>query len=130
MYVVRLPSAAEEMAISRHCFPETQFIAVTAYQNDKASPSMLENRYLIESLMYLQITEMKIKHNPFAKAFLVAQDCEQQQQQQQEQTPSSALSQHTTTYGKSGKGHLTCGYGFSYIQPLSHTTLPVSRCHY
>nr|CAD66614.1 brachyury protein [Suberites domuncula] len=39
------------LEITTNEFPETQFIAVTAYQND-------------------MITQMKIKHNPFAKAFL------------------------------------------------------------
>lgn len=34
-------------------FPETQFIAVTAYQNE-------------------EVTSLKIKYNPFAKAFLDA----------------------------------------------------------
>uniref|UniRef100_A0A3Q1IV21 T-box transcription factor T n=1 Tax=Anabas testudineus TaxID=64144 RepID=A0A3Q1IV21_ANATE len=37
--------------ITSHSFPETQFIAVTAYQNE-------------------EITALKIKYNPFAKAFL------------------------------------------------------------
>ncbi|XP_069744826.1 T-box transcription factor TBX19-like isoform X2 [Narcine bancroftii] len=37
--------------ISNHSFPETQFIAVTAYQNE-------------------EVTALKIKNNPFAKAFL------------------------------------------------------------
>ncbi|XP_062422659.1 T-box transcription factor T isoform X3 [Pungitius pungitius] len=41
--------------ISSHSFPETQFIAVTAYQNE-------------------EITALKIKHNPFAKAFLDAKE--------------------------------------------------------
>ncbi|CAG09486.1 unnamed protein product, partial [Tetraodon nigroviridis] len=41
--------------ITSHSFPETQFIAVTAYQND-------------------EITALKIKHNPFAKAFLDAKE--------------------------------------------------------
>ncbi|XP_021933935.1 brachyury protein [Zootermopsis nevadensis] len=36
-------------------FPETQFIAVTAYQNE-------------------EVTALKIKHNPFAKAFLDAKE--------------------------------------------------------
>ncbi|CAH2250986.1 T-box transcription factor T isoform X1 [Pelobates cultripes] len=44
-----------ERAISSHSFPETQFIAVTAYQNE-------------------EITALKIKHNPFAKAFLDAKE--------------------------------------------------------
>ncbi|XP_031695903.1 T-box transcription factor T isoform X3 [Anarrhichthys ocellatus] len=41
--------------ITSHSLPETQFIAVTAYQNE-------------------EITALKIKHNPFAKAFLDAKD--------------------------------------------------------
>ncbi|EMP31076.1 Brachyury protein like protein A [Chelonia mydas] len=47
-----------QKAISSFPFPETQFIAVTAYQNE-------------------EITALKIKHNPFAKAFLDAKErCE------------------------------------------------------
>ncbi|XP_014035873.1 T-box transcription factor T [Salmo salar] len=41
--------------ITSHSFPETQFIAVTAYQNE-------------------EITGLKIKYNPFAKAFLDAKE--------------------------------------------------------
>ncbi|XP_078088016.1 T-box transcription factor TBX19-like [Mustelus asterias] len=41
--------------ISNHSFPETQFIAVTAYQNE-------------------EVTTLKIKNNPFAKAFLDAKE--------------------------------------------------------
>ncbi|XP_069478974.1 T-box transcription factor T-A-like [Ambystoma mexicanum] len=41
--------------INSFAFPETQFIAVTAYQNE-------------------EITALKIKHNPFAKAFLDAKE--------------------------------------------------------
>ncbi|XP_053638383.2 T-box transcription factor T-like isoform X4 [Cherax quadricarinatus] len=41
----------EQRTISCHSFPECQFIAVTAYQNE-------------------EVTALKIKHNPFAKAFL------------------------------------------------------------
>ncbi|XP_031442404.1 T-box transcription factor T-A [Clupea harengus] len=41
--------------ISSQSFPATQFIAVTAYQNE-------------------EITALKIKHNPFAKAFLDAKE--------------------------------------------------------
>lgn len=36
-------------------YPETQFIAVTAYQNE-------------------EVTNLKIKYNPFAKAFLDAKE--------------------------------------------------------
>ena len=41
----------DKMLVFSKCFKQTQFIAVTAYQNE-------------------QITTLKIKHNPFAKAFL------------------------------------------------------------
>ncbi|XP_054654842.1 T-box transcription factor T [Dunckerocampus dactyliophorus] len=41
--------------VTSHSFPETQFIAVTAYQNE-------------------EITALKIKYNPFAKAFLDAKE--------------------------------------------------------
>ncbi|KAM8946371.1 T-box transcription factor T-like isoform 2-T2 [Pelodytes ibericus] len=44
-----------QRVITSHSFPETQFIAVTAYQNE-------------------EITALKIKHNPFAKAFLDAKE--------------------------------------------------------
>ncbi|XP_013394092.1 T-box protein 1-like [Lingula anatina] len=40
----------ESSDLQTHCFPETQFIAVTAYQNT-------------------DITQLKIDHNPFAKGF-------------------------------------------------------------
>ncbi|GLG95450.1 T-related protein [Gryllus bimaculatus] len=41
--------------INTYPFPETQFIAVTAYQNE-------------------EVTSLKIKYNPFAKAFLDAKE--------------------------------------------------------
>lgn len=41
--------------IMTYPFPETQFIAVTAYQNE-------------------EVTSLKIKYNPFAKAFLDAKE--------------------------------------------------------
>lgn len=48
--VIKMASSG---ALRTFCFPETQFIAVTAYQNDK-------------------ITQLKIDNNPFAKGF---RDC-------------------------------------------------------
>nr|P56158.1 RecName: Full=T-box transcription factor T; AltName: Full=AS-T; AltName: Full=Brachyury protein homolog; AltName: Full=Protein T [Halocynthia roretzi]BAA03910.1 Brachyury (T) [Halocynthia roretzi] len=47
--------AASERTIATFSFPESQFIAVTAYQNE-------------------EVTSLKIKHNPFAKAFLDAKE--------------------------------------------------------
>uniref|UniRef100_A0A8D8TJF0 T-related protein n=1 Tax=Cacopsylla melanoneura TaxID=428564 RepID=A0A8D8TJF0_9HEMI len=47
--------ATEQQIIKTFPFPETQFIAVTAYQNE-------------------EVTSLKIKFNPFAKAFLDAKE--------------------------------------------------------
>ncbi|XP_053292660.1 T-box transcription factor T isoform X1 [Pleuronectes platessa] len=49
IHIVRV--GGPKRMITSHCFPETQFIAVTAYQNE-------------------EVTALKIKYNPFAKAFL------------------------------------------------------------
>nr|XP_061802655.1 T-box transcription factor TBX19-like [Nerophis lumbriciformis] len=53
LYIVRVGS--QHHVVSDISFKETQFIAVTAYQNE-------------------EITALKIKHNPFAKAFLDTKD--------------------------------------------------------
>nr|XP_033798812.1 T-box transcription factor TBX19 [Geotrypetes seraphini] len=53
IHIVRV-GGLHRMVLNRS-FPETQFIAVTAYQNE-------------------EITALKIKHNPFAKAFLDAKE--------------------------------------------------------
>ncbi|XP_045196119.1 T-box transcription factor T homolog 1-like [Mercenaria mercenaria] len=55
LHVVKVTANAQKKRISSFNFPETQFIAVTAYQNE-------------------EITALKIKHNPFAKAFLDAKE--------------------------------------------------------
>ncbi|KAL4232815.1 hypothetical protein ACF0H5_007501 [Mactra antiquata] len=55
LHVVKVTANAQKKKISSFNFPETQFIAVTAYQNE-------------------EITALKIKHNPFAKAFLDAKE--------------------------------------------------------
>ncbi|XP_073691313.1 T-box transcription factor T isoform X2 [Garra rufa] len=49
IHIVRF--GGPQRMITTHSFPETQFIAVTAYQNE-------------------EVTALKIKYNPFAKAFL------------------------------------------------------------
>ena len=51
VHLVRVGS--EQRHVVTYPFPETQFIAVTAYQNE-------------------EVTSLKIKYNPFAKAFLDA----------------------------------------------------------
>ncbi|XP_037376923.1 T-box transcription factor T isoform X2 [Talpa occidentalis] len=53
IHIVRV--GGPQRMLTSHCFPETQFIAVTAYQNE-------------------EITALKIKYNPFAKAFLDAKE--------------------------------------------------------
>lgn len=73
--------------ITSHSFPETQFIAVTAYQNEEVSCILLQFESILLSLVcsghllianvadvYFQITALKIKYNPFAKAFLDAKE--------------------------------------------------------
>ncbi|XP_053381750.1 T-box transcription factor T-like [Mercenaria mercenaria] len=52
IHVIQVDSCAPEdqKSLQTHSFPETQFIAVTAYQNT-------------------DITQLKIDHNPFAKGF-------------------------------------------------------------
>ncbi|XP_043993128.1 T-box transcription factor T-like isoform X2 [Gambusia affinis] len=62
--------------ITSHSFPETQFIAVTAYQNE-------------------EITALKIKYNPFAKAFLDAKERNDHKDMREEanENPQSGYSQ-------------------------------------
>lgn len=65
--------------ISSQSFPETQFIAVTAYQNEEVSlkPHSCFHGECVKVHSCApppQITALKIKHNPFAKAFLDAKE--------------------------------------------------------
>uniref|UniRef100_A0A8D0CJI0 T-box transcription factor T n=1 Tax=Scleropages formosus TaxID=113540 RepID=A0A8D0CJI0_SCLFO len=53
IHIVRV--GGPQRMVTSYSFPETQFIAVTAYQNE-------------------EITALKIKYNPFAKAFLDAKE--------------------------------------------------------
>uniref|UniRef100_A0A6E8W675 T-box domain-containing protein n=1 Tax=Anopheles coluzzii TaxID=1518534 RepID=A0A6E8W675_ANOCL len=61
--------ARDQRNVHTYPFPETQFIAVTAYQNE-------------------EVTSLKIKYNPFAKAFLDAKE-----------RPDSVYSRESSTYG-------------------------------
>lgn len=73
---------------STHIFPETQFMGVTAYQNQQVRPgdvllcvysyavSIATNRAtyvphccMVCCVYHLQITQLKIEYNPFAKGF-------------------------------------------------------------
>ena len=60
IHVVRVGGAEAQSMLATRSFPQTQFIAVTAYQNE-------------------DITGLKIKFNPFAKAFLDAKEREENQ---------------------------------------------------
>ncbi|XP_035687473.1 T-box transcription factor T homolog 1 isoform X2 [Branchiostoma floridae] len=55
LHIIKVGGPDNQRMVSTHTFPETQFIAVTAYQNE-------------------EITALKIKYNPFAKAFLDAKE--------------------------------------------------------
>lgn len=55
LHIVKVSCHSERKSLMTYSFSETQFIAVTAYQNE-------------------EITTLKIKHNPFAKAFLDAKE--------------------------------------------------------
>ncbi|KAM8883576.1 T-box transcription factor T-A isoform 2-T2 [Synchiropus picturatus] len=108
--------------ISSQSFPETQFIAVTAYQNE-------------------EITALKIKHNPFAKAFLdakersdhkdVADHSSDSQQSSYSQSgwflpsqnpicPSSSPPQ----FSASGSGHTSGSYCERYSSLRTHRSSP------
>nr|WCC58475.1 brachyury 3 [Dynamena pumila] len=60
IHVIKVGAKESEKAMSTYSFEETVFIAVTAYQNE-------------------EITSLKIKYNPFAKAFLDAKERSEQQ---------------------------------------------------
>ncbi|XP_046849055.1 T-box transcription factor T-like [Xenia sp. Carnegie-2017] len=55
VHIMKVGSSYEQQTVLTHSFAETQFVAVTAYQNE-------------------EITSLKIKFNPFAKAFLDAKE--------------------------------------------------------
>lgn len=65
------PYAMGRTFVSTHVFPETQFMAVTAYQNQQvgllSAPSS-DYAIKIRSIVF-QVTQLKIEHNPFAKGF-------------------------------------------------------------
>lgn len=72
----------EQRSIIPYPYPETQFIAVTAYQNE-------------------EVTSLKIKYNPFAKAFLDAKE------------------RPDTIYSREGNG-----YGGWFLPPTSYPSTP------
>ena len=64
--IVKLPYST----FRTYVFKETQFIAVTAYQNEKVSSfNSADCDFPATPLLSFQITQLKIDHNPFAKGF-------------------------------------------------------------
>ncbi|XP_039449636.1 T-related protein [Culex pipiens pallens] len=80
-------------------FPETQFIAVTAYQNE-------------------EVTSLKIKYNPFAKAFLDAKE-----------RPDSVYARENSTYGwlNFHPSYATAQSPLPTAERFQHTTLRTNR---
>ncbi|XP_074102417.1 T-domain transcriptional activator brachyenteron [Cotesia typhae] len=78
VHLVRV-GAEEQRTVLTYRFPETQFIAVTAYQNE-------------------EVTGLKIKYNPFAKAFLDAKERPTDQQTYPQYTSAWFLPQPAMTY--------------------------------
>ncbi|XP_053167210.1 T-box transcription factor TBX19 [Hemicordylus capensis] len=78
-------------------FPETQFIAVTAYQNE-------------------EITALKIKYNPFAKAFLDAKE-----RNHSKDAPETASESQHMTYSHSPHSHHGCEH---YLALRGHRAVP------
>ena len=55
IHVIKVSGNGEKKRVAKFAFKETRFVAVTAYQNE-------------------EITALKIKYNPFAKAFQDAKE--------------------------------------------------------
>ncbi|XP_044297715.1 T-box transcription factor TBX19 [Varanus komodoensis] len=92
-------------------FPETQFIAVTAYQNE-------------------EITALKIKYNPFAKAFLDAKE-----RNHSKDSPDIVPESQHMTYSHMGGWLISnpdavCAAGSSSYQFSGTFSLPASHSHH
>ncbi|XP_067322323.1 T-box transcription factor TBX19 [Anolis sagrei] len=92
-------------------FPETQFIAVTAYQNE-------------------EITALKIKYNPFAKAFLDAKE-----RNHPKDAPDIVSESQHMTYSHLGGWLISnpdamCAAGSSGYQYSGTFSLPASHSHH
>ncbi|XP_041352018.1 T-box transcription factor T homolog 1-like [Gigantopelta aegis] len=94
LHIVKVNSRTQKKSIMTFSFPETQFIAVTAYQNE-------------------EITALKIKHNPFAKAFLDAKESSFRPEQRD--------FMDADPDGQRSLSHLTSTW---YLPPGSHTLVP------
>ncbi|XP_001662072.2 T-related protein [Aedes aegypti] len=89
----------EQRNVHTYPFPETQFIAVTAYQNE-------------------EVTSLKIKYNPFAKAFLDAKE-----------RPDSVYSRENSTYGwlNFHPSYATAQSPLPTAERYQHTTIRTNR---
>ncbi|XP_063146577.1 T-box transcription factor T isoform X3 [Candoia aspera] len=85
IHIVRV--GGPQRMITSHSFPETQFIAVTAYQNE-------------------EITALKIKYNPFAKAFLDAKE-RSDHKDMMDEVGDSQQSGYSQSYGDSSSACLS-----------------------
>lgn len=86
VHIVRV--GTDERRVLSYAFPETQFIAVTAYQNP-------------------EVTALKIKHNPFAKAFLDSKE-------------RTGANGHDAESHAHSMVHQYSQYGSWYLSPSAH----------
>ncbi|XP_065488291.1 T-box transcription factor T isoform X4 [Caloenas nicobarica] len=109
IHIVRV--GGPQRMITSHSFPETQFIAVTAYQNE-------------------EITALKIKYNPFAKAFLDAKERSDHKDMMEEvgDNQQSGYSQSYTDNSSACLSMLQSHDNWSSLGVPTHTTmLPMSH---
>jgi len=99
-----------QQILKTQTFPTTKFIAVTAYQNE-------------------EITSLKIKHNPFAKAFLDAKQREEIDQNNQNWNYQVPIENNPTQSRKASRNKQSCRsqpYDIKRNQNHSSNHLPVS----
>ncbi|KAM6324370.1 T-box transcription factor T isoform 4-T4 [Aegotheles albertisi] len=104
IHIVRV--GGPQRMITSHSFPETQFIAVTAYQNE-------------------EITALKIKYNPFAKAFLDAKE-RSDHKDMMEEVGDSQQSGYSQSYGDNSSACLSMLQShdnWSSLGVTTHTTM-------
>nr|BAA92187.1 brachyury [Ciona savignyi] len=74
IHIMKVGGAESQQIVATHSFAETRFIAVTAYQNE-------------------DVTSLKIKYNPFAKAFLDAKESRTETETYYKDTANAGTSQ-------------------------------------
>ena len=67
IHIAKYISKKHQERIFSYDFPETAFIAVTAYQNDQVFHYVIVVCYA--TCAFSQVTQLKIDYNQFAKAF-------------------------------------------------------------